>query len=192
MTGRAPRFLFAFPLVRDLLLRAKHLFVVATFTTSTPRPRSTAPVLRGWRAPLKWGNIARPEQEKPHDLGRGAGLRRCVAGACLSAGAPFCKPMETPAMPPIRLSDSELDAVMAAARPIAVERRDAFCRRSPPSCAAARSAPASSIVSWPRCSASSSTRRTSPTRSARASGADCSGDAWPVEIRDMKQRCCGR
>jgi hypothetical protein len=34
--------------------------------------------------------------------------------------------METPAMPPIRLSDSELDAVMAAARPIAVERRDAF------------------------------------------------------------------
>jgi hypothetical protein len=27
---------------------------------------------------------------------------------------------------PIRLSDSELDAVMAAARPIAVERRDAF------------------------------------------------------------------
>jgi hypothetical protein len=29
-------------------------------------------------------------------------------------------------MPPIRLSDSELDAVMAAARPLAVERRDAF------------------------------------------------------------------
>ena len=29
-------------------------------------------------------------------------------------------------MPPIRLSDSELDAVMAAARPIPVERRDAF------------------------------------------------------------------
>jgi hypothetical protein len=29
-------------------------------------------------------------------------------------------------MPPIRLSDSELDAVTAAARPIAVERRDAF------------------------------------------------------------------
>ena len=29
-------------------------------------------------------------------------------------------------MPPIRLSDAELDAVMAAARPIAVERRDAF------------------------------------------------------------------
>jgi hypothetical protein len=29
-------------------------------------------------------------------------------------------------MPPIRLSDSELDAVMAAARPIAVQRRDAF------------------------------------------------------------------
>jgi hypothetical protein len=27
---------------------------------------------------------------------------------------------------PIRLTDSELDAVMAAARPIAVERRDAF------------------------------------------------------------------
>jgi hypothetical protein len=34
--------------------------------------------------------------------------------------------METPAMPPIRLSDSELDAVMAAARPLPVERRDAF------------------------------------------------------------------
>jgi hypothetical protein len=29
-------------------------------------------------------------------------------------------------MPPIRLSDSELDAVLTAARPIAVERRDAF------------------------------------------------------------------
>jgi hypothetical protein len=29
-------------------------------------------------------------------------------------------------MPPIRLSDSELDAVIAAARPLAVERRDAF------------------------------------------------------------------
>ena len=29
-------------------------------------------------------------------------------------------------MPPIRLSDAELDAVMAAARPIAVGRRDAF------------------------------------------------------------------
>jgi hypothetical protein len=31
-------------------------------------------------------------------------------------------------MPPIRLSDAELDAVLAAARPIAVERRDAFLR----------------------------------------------------------------
>ena len=29
MTGRAPRFLFTFTLVRDLLLRAKHLFVAA-------------------------------------------------------------------------------------------------------------------------------------------------------------------
>jgi hypothetical protein len=29
-------------------------------------------------------------------------------------------------MPPVRLSDSELDAVMAAARPLPVERRDAF------------------------------------------------------------------
>jgi hypothetical protein len=29
-------------------------------------------------------------------------------------------------MPPIHLSDSELDAVMAAARPLPVERRDAF------------------------------------------------------------------
>jgi hypothetical protein len=29
-------------------------------------------------------------------------------------------------MPPIRLSDSELDAVMAAARPLSVDRRDAF------------------------------------------------------------------
>jgi hypothetical protein len=32
-------------------------------------------------------------------------------------------------MPPIRLSDSELDAVMAAARPIAIERRDAFLQQ---------------------------------------------------------------
>ena len=29
-------------------------------------------------------------------------------------------------MPPIRLSDSELDAVMAAARPLAVDMRDPF------------------------------------------------------------------
>jgi len=36
----------------------------------------------------------------------------------------FRKPMG-PSMT-IRLTDSELDAVMAAARPIAVERRDAF------------------------------------------------------------------
>jgi hypothetical protein len=33
------------------------------------------------------------------------------------------------AMPPIRLSDSELDAVMAAARPIAIDRRDAFLQQ---------------------------------------------------------------
>lgn len=32
-------------------------------------------------------------------------------------------------MPPIRLTDSELDAVLAAARPIAVERRDAFLQQ---------------------------------------------------------------
>ena len=32
-------------------------------------------------------------------------------------------------MPPIRLSDSELDAVMSAARPLAVERRDAFLQQ---------------------------------------------------------------
>jgi hypothetical protein len=32
-------------------------------------------------------------------------------------------------MPPIRLSDSELAAVMAAARPIAVSRRDAFLQQ---------------------------------------------------------------
>ncbi len=31
-------------------------------------------------------------------------------------------------MPPIRLSDSELDAVMSAARPLAVEMRDPFLR----------------------------------------------------------------
>ena len=30
---------------------------------------------------------------------------------------------------PLALSDAELDAVMAAARPIAVERRDAFLRQ---------------------------------------------------------------
>jgi hypothetical protein len=29
-------------------------------------------------------------------------------------------------MPPVRLTDSELDAVLSAARPIAVELRDAF------------------------------------------------------------------
>jgi hypothetical protein len=32
-------------------------------------------------------------------------------------------------MPPVRLSDSELDAVMAAARPLDVRMRDAFLQR---------------------------------------------------------------
>ena len=32
-------------------------------------------------------------------------------------------------MPPIRLTDAELDAVMAAARPLPVERRDAFLQQ---------------------------------------------------------------
>jgi hypothetical protein len=32
-------------------------------------------------------------------------------------------------MSPIRLSDSELDAIFAAARPLAVENRDAFLRQ---------------------------------------------------------------
>jgi hypothetical protein len=32
-------------------------------------------------------------------------------------------------MPPIRLSDSELDAVMSAARPIPVGQRDAFLQQ---------------------------------------------------------------
>jgi 3-hydroxyisobutyrate dehydrogenase-like beta-hydroxyacid dehydrogenase len=32
-------------------------------------------------------------------------------------------------MPPIRLTDEELTAVMAAARPIAVDRRDEFLRK---------------------------------------------------------------
>jgi hypothetical protein len=32
-------------------------------------------------------------------------------------------------MPPLALSDSELDAIMAAARPIARDRRDAFLQQ---------------------------------------------------------------
>jgi hypothetical protein len=32
-------------------------------------------------------------------------------------------------MPPIKLSDDELSAVMAAARPLAIERRDAFLQQ---------------------------------------------------------------
>jgi hypothetical protein len=32
-------------------------------------------------------------------------------------------------MPPVRLTDSELDAVLAAARPLPVERRDAFLHK---------------------------------------------------------------
>jgi hypothetical protein len=32
-------------------------------------------------------------------------------------------------MPPIRLSDSELEAVLTAARPLAVEHRDAFLQQ---------------------------------------------------------------
>jgi hypothetical protein len=51
------------------------------------------------------------------------------AGASLSAGARFLKPMEVPSMPPIRLSDSELDAEMAAARPLDIAMRDAFLQR---------------------------------------------------------------
>jgi len=38
-------------------------------------------------------------------------------------------------MPPIRLTDSELDAVLAAARPIAVERRDEQVAASLSGCA---------------------------------------------------------
>jgi hypothetical protein len=34
-----------------------------------------------------------------------------------------------PAMPPLKLSDEELTAVMQAAQPIAVDRRDAFLRQ---------------------------------------------------------------
>jgi hypothetical protein len=37
--------------------------------------------------------------------------------------------MEVPSMPPIRLSDSELDAEMAAARPLDIAMRDAFLQR---------------------------------------------------------------
>ena len=32
-------------------------------------------------------------------------------------------------MPPLRLTNAELEAVMAAARPIAVEQRDAFLQQ---------------------------------------------------------------
>ena len=65
-----------------------------------------------------------------------------------------------PAMPPIRLSDDELDAVFAAARPIDPDLRDPFLRAVAHALqrAAARSAP----VAWPAsavsCSVSSSTR----------------------------------
>jgi len=33
-------------------------------------------------------------------------------------------------MPPIRLTDSELDSIMSAAQPLAVERRDAFLQQT--------------------------------------------------------------
>jgi hypothetical protein len=72
----------------------------------------------------QWANIARPEQEKPHDRGRGAKVEVDL-GAFLAWRPDSTQPPGLP-MPPIHLSDSELDAVMAAARPLAVERRDAF------------------------------------------------------------------
>jgi hypothetical protein len=47
MTGRAPRFLFTFTLVRDLLLPAKHLFVAAILWPSLnpPTPRDDKRVI---------------------------------------------------------------------------------------------------------------------------------------------------
>jgi hypothetical protein len=51
-----------------------------------------------------------------------------MSGATLRERQPARKPGALP-MPPIRLTDSELDAVMAAARPIPIERRDAFLQQ---------------------------------------------------------------
>jgi hypothetical protein len=65
-------------------------------------------------------------------------------------------------MPPIRLSDSELDAVMAAARPLAVERRDAFLQAVAGALQGCRelAAPASYFRPAASCSGNSSMRRT--------------------------------
>jgi len=57
---------------------------------------------------------------------------------------------------PIRLTDSQLDAVISAARPLAVERRDAFLQAVAGALAAV---PAWCTVSAPRPRAGSSTRR---------------------------------
>jgi hypothetical protein len=47
-----------------------------------------------------------------------------MAASCAPAGE-RASPEPRP-MPPVKLTDDELDAVLAAARPIAVERRDGF------------------------------------------------------------------
>ena len=72
-------------------------------------------------------------------------------------------------MPPIRLSDSELDAVMAAARPLAVERRDALLQAV---------VGALQGVSRGRPRRRPSGLRRNPTGVLRPAAA-CSGRAWP-------------
>jgi hypothetical protein len=66
-------------------------------------------------------------------------------------------------MEPLRLSDSELDIVLAAARPLDVAARDGFLQDVAAALAALpeRGATVASIASCARCSAGTSTRPTS-------------------------------
>ena len=124
--------------VRDLLLRAKHLFVAAILRDSRYllRINNSTRDVPGAVYCARVGLFGMPSarfsvfspavcsKEKPPPFDGGLRLHKGNAPAyALRALSP-----REPAMPPIRLTDSELDAVLAAARPLAVEMRDPFLR----------------------------------------------------------------
>lgn len=135
---------------QDSLLCAKHLFVGATigcaarFGRRVPDRRGLGRrdsdcLMRFWAAcGLALGpglresaaRAPRPNKKPPrqgqHGSSRDEGIEHRVGRRIVARRLPPRKLNKAVPMPPIRLSDSELDAVMAAARPLPVARRDAF------------------------------------------------------------------
>src|SRR5262245_40452419 len=68
--------------------------------------------------------MPRPARAVPGQGGARSHSRRVHHRADLFRAQPRARPMR-----PIRLTDAELDAVMNAARPLAVDRRDAFLQQ---------------------------------------------------------------